>query len=168
MHVFQDMPREEFQFEPFTSISSKWALLTSGDKEKANAMTIAWGSVGYLWNKDVATVYVRNSRYTKEFIDKTGYFTINFFPDEYKAALKYLGTVSGRNEDKIKMARLHLDYDGNIPYIDEATCILVCKVMFKQELDPENFYDASEKTKWYSDGDLHMMYVAEITKALAR
>lgn len=68
MHTFQPMTADMMEFDPFTKIGKEWALLTAGSKEKANTMTISWGGVGVLWGKNVAFVFVRDSRYTKELI----------------------------------------------------------------------------------------------------
>ena len=61
-----------------------------------NTMTISWGSLGELWNKPVVTVYVSSSRYTHQFMEKNDHFTVAFFPAEYRQALQYLGSHSGR------------------------------------------------------------------------
>lgn len=56
-------------------------LLTAGcgtEREQWNTMTAGWGSIGFLWNKLTATVYVRPTRYTSEFIDKEDYITLSF------------------------------------------------------------------------------------------
>jgi hypothetical protein len=46
--------------------SKQWLLLTSGDlgKNDYNTMTIAWGSIGVMWNKPFVQVVVRPTRYT--------------------------------------------------------------------------------------------------------
>ena len=54
----------------FKQFDKKWALLTAGSMEKFNTMTISWGGLGTLWSKPVASVYVRTSRYTHEFMDE--------------------------------------------------------------------------------------------------
>ena len=65
-------------------------------------MTISWGGLGTIWNKPVATVYVRNTRYTHEFMDNNEYFTVSFYPEECKSVLGVLGSKSGRDMDKMK------------------------------------------------------------------
>ena len=56
--------------------------------------------------KPSVTVYIRQSRYTKEFVDKGEYFSITFFDEKYRNALNLCGTVSGRDRDKISEAGL--------------------------------------------------------------
>ena len=45
-------------------------LNTNGDK--FNTMVIGWGHIGTLWNRPTFHVYVRQGRYTKPQLDKTG------------------------------------------------------------------------------------------------
>ena len=69
MHTFQPIPVDMLDMNPFTKIGKEWALLTAGNKQESNTMTISWGGVGVLWGKNVVYVFVRDSRYTKELID---------------------------------------------------------------------------------------------------
>ena len=45
-------------------------LNTNGDK--FNTMVIGWGHLGTLWSRPTFHVYVRQGRYTKSQLDKTG------------------------------------------------------------------------------------------------
>ena len=172
MHTFQPYPVDLLEFNPFSKIGTEWMAVTAGDKNKANTMTASWGTVGVLWGKNVVSIFIRESRYTKEFIDKQDTFSLTFFDTqdkENKLALKYFGAVSGRNEDKISSAKMHVDYasDGT-PYIDEGNLILVCRKMSATKILPEQFIDASIDSAWYKDKDYHTMYIAEVTEVLAR
>lgn len=69
MHVFQPIPIDTMEFNPFESFGKDWALVSAGSRQKANTMTVSWGGVGVLWGKNVAFIFVRDSRYTKELID---------------------------------------------------------------------------------------------------
>ena len=40
-------------------IGHQWMLITAGNSADYNMMTASWGGMGYLWNKPVATIYVR-------------------------------------------------------------------------------------------------------------
>ena len=78
MHTFQPFPIDLLEINPFLKIGKEWALVTAGDKKKANTMTVSWGGVGVLWGKNVAYIFIRDSRYTKEFIDKGDFFSVSF------------------------------------------------------------------------------------------
>ena len=83
----------EFRSEVFSIFGKDWALLTAGNQEAYNTMTIAWGGLGTIWGKPAATVYVKPIRYTHEFMDNSDYFTISFYSGEYRKALGLLGTL---------------------------------------------------------------------------
>lgn len=169
MHTFQPMPFEIVEFNPFTKIGKDWGLVTVGTKQHANAMTVGWGGVGVIWGKNAAFVFVRDSRYTKELMDANEFFTITFLSAEYRAALNYCGSHSGRDvPDKIEQAGLTIAARHGLPYIDEGNFVLICKKMASARLTEDTFLDPSIKEKWYKDGDMHTMYVAEIIEIMAR
>jgi flavin reductase (DIM6/NTAB) family NADH-FMN oxidoreductase RutF len=169
MHQFQPYPIELLEFNPFTEFGKEWAAIVSSGSKRPNAMTAAWGGVGVLWGKNVASIYVRDSRYTKELLDATDSFSINFFNNpKMKYTLEYLGQVSGRDEDKLAGARLHVDYEQGVPILDEAAFVFVCKKMAATRLTEDCFCDPSIRERWYSDGDFHTLYIGEILTVLAR
>ena len=106
--AFQEIAINSLEFNPFQKISKEWMLITAGDETKSNTMTASWGGLGIMWGKNIATVYIRPQRYTKEFVDQNDTFTISFLAEEYRKALNVCGSVSGKNvEDKWKEAGLH-------------------------------------------------------------
>ena len=147
-------------------IASDWALLTAKDGEGCNPMTVSWGGVGELWGKDTATVYVRESRYTKGLMDKENYFSLCFFGGKHKDALAFCGSKSGRDYDKVKETGLTPVYDEAAPYFEEATLVLICRKEARLFLDENSFTDENIMTKWYSDHDMHYIYFGEIEKVL--
>ena len=68
----------ELTVDIFSQFDKKWALLTSGTKDKFNSMTISWGGAGTLWSKPVVTAYVRTSRYTHDFMNMAKVIGINY------------------------------------------------------------------------------------------
>lgn len=168
MHAFQPYPIKEIEFNPFVKFGDEWGALTVKADDKVNSMTISWGGVGMLWNKPAATVYVRESRFTKSLLDKSGTFSVSFLPDKYRRTLKYLGQVSGKDEDKIKNSRLSInDYKG-VPFIDEGNFIVICKKMYSVPLTLEGVVDKEVEEQHYKTKDLHTMYIGEIVELLAR
>ena len=90
----------------FTKFDKQWALVTAGTPEHYNTMTISWGGLGTLWERPVATVYVKKNRYTFAFMEESDYFTVSFYPEEQRRALSLLGSTSGRDGDKVAAAGL--------------------------------------------------------------
>ena len=142
-------------------------LLAAGDKEKSNAMTIGWGSVGTLWQKPALTVYVAEKRYTKEFLDKAEYFTVMSFDVENSKVLTYMGTKSGRDGDKAQALGLHTAYTANgTPYYTEATMVIECKIMYAAPFDPSGFKSDVPKNMYSRfPAGVHSMYVGEVVNA---
>lgn len=148
---------------PVKLISEDWALLSAGKAGEWNGMTVSWGGVGELWGKDVVFVFVRPQRYTKEFIDSNDYFTLSFFDDEYKQALRVCGRKSGRDCDKMQLAGLTGVFDGDTVYPAEARLVIKCKKIAVQKLNRSGFLD-SEIEENYSNSDYHYVYIGEITE----
>jgi len=96
----------DFVTRPVDLWLKKWFLLTAGDREHYNTMAVAWGSIGGMWNHPIVQVVVRPSRYTYEFINKYDTFTLCNLPGQYREAVNFLGTRSGRDRDKIKESGL--------------------------------------------------------------
>ena len=165
---FKEIKPEELQKNPFQMIGKEWLLVTAEKDGKANTMTASWGGMGVMWGKNVVFVFIRDSRFTKEFIDREGRFSLSFPSEEYRKEMKYLGTVSGRDEDKIKEAGVHVAYHDGVPYIDEGKEILLCRVMSETPITQDEFKDEKIDAAWYADQDYHKMYIAEITDILAR
>ena len=162
--AFTKMNIKDFHENVFTRMGSEWFLLTAGELEHCNTMTAAWGGVGVLWGKNVATAYVRKSRYTYDFMEQGDYFTMSFFGSSHRDALSFCGSKSGRDVDKIMETGLTKTlFDGGVAF-EEAELVIVCKKLFHEELSPENFLDPSiDKNYAGKDaGDYHTMYIVEI------
>ena len=155
----------EFNTNIFEQYDKKWALLTAGDKDKFNTMTISWGGLGTLWNKPVATVYVRTSRYTNEFMKDNDYFTVSFYPEEYKKTLGVLGSKSGRDMDKVHESGLTPKEVENGITFAESEVTLVCRKLISQRLEPENMIPEIAK-QFYENEAQHDMYVGEVVAIL--
>lgn len=168
MHTFQPYPIDLLEFNPFTKLKNEWALVTAGNKKDYNTMTVSWGGVGVIWGKNVVYIFIRDSRYTKEFIDNGEFFSISYFSNEYHPALAYCGAHSGRDEDKFAKAGLTPAFRHSIPYPDEANFVFLCRKMAAVPMPEDTFIDKDIKDKWYQDGDMHTMYVGEIMEVIAR
>lgn len=152
-------------FNPFDLIGKQWMLISAGTEEKWNTMTASWGGVGVIWGKPSATCYIRHSRYTKEFVDNSEYFTLSFLRDGYRDALSVLGSKSGRDMDKMHDSGLTPTFVDDQPTFAEAELVLVCRKRCKSEIAPEDILQQETLDKWYGDKDYHTMYIGEIVAA---
>ena len=165
--MFQTLKPEALQENVFTLLNKDWTLITAGNEEKANTMTASWGGLGILWNKPVATIYVRPQRYTYPFLEAEDSFSLCFFEDDQHDILAYCGAHSGRDEDKIAKCNLHTLYQDGVPYFEEARLVFICKKAYYDDIDPIHFtLDDIEKN--YPNHDYHRMYIGEITKVLVK
>lgn len=148
-------------------LKNRWGLVTAGDSNGCNTMTVSWGAVGELWGKDMATVYIRPQRYTEEFLNKNDYFTLSFYkPEDKKRIHGICGSESGRNTDKIKACKLTPCFAEKAPYFEEAEIVLICKKAAKSKFDPREFIDGAIEEKWYPEKDFHFIYYGAIEKVL--
>ena len=138
-----------------------WGVVTAGDGETFNPMTISWGGLGVLWGYPVATIYIRNTRYTYQFLEDGNYFTICVFDENYRETTQYWGTVSGRDEDKIQKSKLTpVKTDlGNL-YFEEARLVIECEKIYADELSKDKILD--EKAQGFYAEDYHVMFVGKI------
>lgn len=138
------------------------ALLSAGTVEAYNAMTIAWGTFGFLWGKNVATVYVRPFRYTHQFIKESPFFTITFFAPRYREDLAIMGSKSGRDMDKIAASSLHpTALSENIITFQEARITMVCRKIYEQPLDAAQL-NSADISRYYDTADYHDAFIGEV------
>ena len=152
-------------------------ILLNTNGEKFNSMVIGWGHLGTLWGKSTFHVYVRQGRYTKNQLDRTGEFSVSVPLDTPDAAInKICGWQSGYQIDKVKEAGLLLEEPEMIrtPAIRQYPLTIECKVLYAQDQDlqkiPENIRDKMyprdvDGTYPMANRDFHTMYVGEIMDA---
>lgn len=152
----------------FNLVGKDWFLFTAEKDGKVNTMTASWGGIGVLWGKNVAYMFIRPQRYTKEFVDAADRLSISVLPNSFKKELGYLGSVSGRDEDKIAKSGLTVNKYEDVPYFEEARLTFICKKLYAQNLEEGCFIDKDMIDKWYPEKDYHTMYVVEIEKILEK
>ncbi len=163
----KEITTKQWTCNPFESIGRQWMLITAARDGRVNTMTASWGGMGVLWGSDVVYIFVRQSRFTKEFIDAADTFSLTFYPANERPALAYLGSHSGRDEDKIGKVDFHVAMDGQTPYFKEADTAILCTKLSKHPIRLEDMPD-DIRQKWYADGDCHDMYVGRIDKILVK
>ena len=130
----------------FDLFSKQWALVTAGTLEEYNTCTVSWGSMGTLWTRpgksgSVITVYIHPSRYTCDFLKKNDTFTVSFFAPEHRKALGYLGSHSGRNEDKVAKSGLSpVSFKDSVTF-KEAKTTFLCRKIYAAPFDKEGIAD---------------------------
>jgi flavin reductase (DIM6/NTAB) family NADH-FMN oxidoreductase RutF len=163
MKDYRAVAVEDLNVSPAKIIGQEWMLITAGKLGEYNTMTASWGQMGHLWGKNVATMYIRPGRYTKEFVDNSDIFTLSFFKEKYRNAMNICGSKSGRDVDKIKEAGLtpFATPAGSVAF-EEAYMIVECRKLYAAPLLADAFTDAAIVPQMYQQGDFHTMYVGEI------
>lgn len=151
----------------FCKLNHRWMLLSATDGERTNTMTAGWGGMGVMWEKDVFFCMVRPCRYTYDILEKTDTVTLSFFGDGYRDELRYLGRASGRDEDKLAACGLTPVIEGPEVYFQEATAVLVGKIIAKFDLKQEHLL-AEELHRHYPKHDYHRIYVCEMTRGFQK
>lgn len=154
----------------------KGALLNSNG-DKFNSMVIGWGHLGVIWGRDTFIAYVRQSRYTKEQIDKTMEFSVSVpLGDALPEITRVCGTLSGRDIDKVKEAHLTLEEAEVIktPGVKEYPLTLECEVLYTRTQDISRLPDDMRDVIYPQDvdgsaplanRDPHTAYIGRIVDA---
>ena len=154
-----------FDINIFNSFDEDWALVTAGTIGHFNTMTVSWGGLGTLWNLPAATVYIRQSRYTHEFLDNNEFFTVSFFPKAYRNDLDILGSRSGRECDKLALTSLTPEALEGAVKFREAEQTILCRKIYRQDMDPSAI-PQSVLDKYYQKEPIHTVYIGEVLKVL--
>ena len=161
---FQAIKVTEITDNVFKLIGSDWMLITAGTLHEFNTMTASWGGMGVLWNKNVCWCVIRPQRYTYRFVEDAEGFTLSFFEEQHRSILKFCGTKSGRDVDKMAATGLTpLATESGAVSFAQARLVLECRKIYIHDLDPANFLDPSIHEK-YPDKDYHRLYLGEVVR----
>ncbi len=149
----------------FQTIGNDWALLTAGDEQAFNAMTISWGTLGCIWQRPVMTVLVRPPRFTHQFTERFSTFSVSFYRGQRKA-LSLMGTKSGRDIDKVAETGLTPVFIDGIPTFAEAYLTVIARTLYRGQLDQAGFQDMAVEREFYPEHDHHTVYYAELLKVV--
>ena len=168
MRKWKEISPDKFKEDPFTMIGQDWMLIAAESEGRANAMTAAWGGLGVIWAKNAAFIFIRESRFTKKLVDGSDTFSLCFFDhDKYLNMYGYMGSISGRDQDKIAQTQLTLVHDAEgTPYFEEASLVILCRKLSATEITADQFIDPTIDAQHYSDKDYHTMYIGEVLKIL--
>ena len=157
---------EEFDENVFHLIDKDWFLMTAEHDGVVNPMTVAWATMGILWQRPVVICAVRPERYTHEIASQADTFSLTVFDKQYRKVLGFCGTKSGRDFDKDKETGLTPRFDDVAPYYEQARLVFLCRKLYRQDLEEGCFLDRDAFEKNYPQKDLHRMFIGEIVKVL--
>ena len=160
--TFQKININDLKFSPDSLLSRGWFIVSAGDSTNFNEMTISWGAFGTVWALPTVTIYIRNTRYTYQFLENNKYFTLCAFGEEYREKLEFIGTKSGRDIDKVAATGLTPRFTAlGTPYFEEAWLVIECEKIYWNDIDRKNLF--AEAQKMYTDPkETHRMYIGGI------
>ena len=163
MQGFRKIAPEEIPGNIIQKVSKEWMLITAGNKEKFNMMTASWGGLGVLYSKPVAICFINPARYTYQVMEESnGTYTLTFYGQEHKDALKYCGTKSGRDEDKVKGSGLTpVQVGEGAMAFREAVLVIECRKLVSQSISLDAINNVQERNSRASQ-PMHKMYIGEI------
>ena len=85
--------------------------------------------------------------------------------------MSYMGSHSGRDENKYEGSGLHPLAIGDAAGIEEADLIFVCKKIYTAEMTPDHYTDKSAYAEWNTGrraGNNHSAYIGEVIKILQK
>lgn len=178
---FKELNIKDLKINPCRMIGQERMLITAGNEKSYNSMTASWGHIGALWGKHVngrptVEIFVRPSRYTDSFIDNNECFSLSFFDKTYQKDLSYIGSHSGREENKIAKTNLTPLFIDNVPAFHEAKMIIIAKKLYKGKIEKDRFIDKSiikdfydtDNGHAYNNDSYHNVYIGEILKILVK
>lgn len=160
--TFQKIDINDLKFSPDSLFSRGWFVVAVGDSTNFNEMTISWGALGTVWALPAVTIYIRNTRYTYQFLEKYKYFTLCAFEDKYREKLEFIGSKSGRDIDKVAATGLTPRFTKlGTPYFEEAWLVIECEKVYWNDIDRKNLFDDAQKM-YTSPEETHRMYIGGI------
>lgn len=151
---------------PFKEIGENWGILSAGNEEKFNSMTVSWGAAGVLWSAPCVFVFVRPQRYTYEFTESCDRFSLSLMPEGFHKKIAVFGSKSGRDTDKYAESGLTPAFYDGVPYTAEAQKVFICRKIAAADITPEWFTDHKFDIENYPRKDYHRMYIGEAEAVL--
>lgn len=166
---FKKIKPEEIEQNIIKLIGNDWMLITAGNLRSYNTMTASWGQMGVLWNLPVAICFIRPQRYTFEFVERSDYYTLSFFTEDYRKALNFCGANSGRDFDKANETGLSA-FETELKNVsfEQASLVLECKKIYADDINENKFIQENLVRKHYPKKDFHRFYIGEIKEAWVR
>ena len=165
---FVSISPKDIKENPIKLFGDDWAVVAAGNPDDFNELTVSWGALGDAWwdNMPIAIIFVSATRYTQKYLEANETFSINVFPKEYKKALAYIGSHSGKDEDKIAATGLKVEFsDNNTPIFPESKLILECRKVYAHDLDRNKFSESligNYAQKKFQGVVPHTVYFGEI------
>lgn len=173
-NTFERISPRDIKVNPVKLFGDDWAVVAAGTEDNFNELTVSWGALGDAWwdNMPIAIIFVSATRYTHKFLEENETFSINVFPPEFRKAVAYIGSHSGRDEDKVAKTGLKVHFSENgSPLFTDARLIIECRKIYSHDLDSKNFSESligNYAQKKFRGVVPHTVYFGEIINCWAK
>lgn len=165
----REIKAKEIKQNMFSMLHDNWGIVCAGEGESASGMTVSWGGTGIMWERPVVTIYIRPQRFTKTLIDANDRFSLSFLPEDMRNISQFFGRNSAADGiDKFAESGASAVFEEEVPYVDGADMVFICRKLISGEFDPDRIYDSCNDSTYYPDKDYHTYYIAEIEKVLVK
>jgi len=140
--AFTELDPSEYTERVFHQFDREWGILMAGDSTThCDAMTVSWGGLGTFWNRPAITVYVRQSRLTKEFMDANDTSRCRSSLHGSTTPIRFLALGAARRRQDHSHGP-YADPRRRSPAYGESALVFVGRKALVKYLDPESFVDA--------------------------
>lgn len=142
---FRSISPKDIKENPIKLFGDDWAVVAAGKPDDFNELTVSWGALGDAWwdNMPIAIIFVSATRFTHKYLKENDTFSINVFPRELRKAVAYIGTHSGRDEDKVAATGLDVAFtDNQTPVFTQARLVIECRKIYDHDLDRNKFSES--------------------------
>ncbi len=132
-------------YDPITALIPLPAVMVSCQKpgDRPNIITVSWTGI-VCSEPPMISISIRKNRYSYDIIKSTGEFVVNITNHELAAATDICGVVSGRDNDKFKLAGLTTEPASKVrvPMIAECPINMECQTRTVIELGSHDIFIA--------------------------
>lgn len=132
-------------YDPITALIPLPAVMVSCQKpgDKPNIITVSWTGI-VCSEPPMISISIRKARYSHGIIKSTGEFVVNVTNHKLVAATDICGVVSGRDQDKFKLAGLTTEPASKVrvPMIAECPINMECQTRTVIELGSHDIFIA--------------------------
>lgn len=171
---FVEIAPKDIKENPIRLFGDDWAVVAAGKEGNFNELTVSWGALGDAWwdNMPIAIIFVSATRYTHKFLEENDTFSINIFPPEYRRKVAYIGSHSGRDEDKVAATGLDVKFSElGTPVFTQSRLIIECRKIYSHDLDRSRFSESligNYAQKKFQGVVPHTVYFGEIIRCLQK
>lgn len=158
-------------YDVFNIFDRDWGLATAGTLEDFDGCTIGWGSMGEIWglpnqSRPIITVYINPLRMTADYMLNNEYFSVSFFPKEYRKDLAILGSKSKRETDKFALTSLTPKEHAGTVIFAEANLTFICRKLYWEQFNPEHLADDVRAFYAEHDHPTHYEFIGEVKEVI--